>query len=595
MPFLAAAVVVAASYGAGALVAGDGRLTGRDLRGRSTQFALGFGVLAALALLVGVLGAFTRPVLDAIAATFAALGVVAAVRDTRGLRVPEPGPHRPLLAGAAAIAVVDVVLASAPPTSGDATAYHLTAPELWLRSGRVFAIWWDWATFQPFALEMHGAYAMAISDGRGAMVAAAALSALATVPIYGLGREVAGRTAGALAALLWFGQGMFLWEATGAFVELVAAGLIALAVWHLVVFRRSQALRDALLAGAALGLAASTKYHALLFLPALALVALLLRRDRRGGPAAAAAVLLAAAVGLPWYVRNWAVTGNPLYPLADGIFGGKLWGKTDAAWFRDSYAGYGPTSAWKAPLFPLMFLASADRYERGYSFSPAIFLLAPLGAVVGGRWARVFGAGILAYLVVWSVSMHQITRYLVLVLPLATVLASVGLLWAFERRWWRQAAVLVAAATIAVFVAITGLFTWQVGPGVVETESSGAYVQRLTGTYDALKWLDTRLPHGGRVLVTGVRNLYWLHRPYVADYPPLFAPGDPEAAVRRRMRDYDVRYVATLAGVPAAWLRPELRLLAVLRVPVVTSRTLLRRDGTELLRVYAWCRSSCGS
>lgn len=589
MPFVAGLVVVAACHGAGVALTGNGRLVGgRDLRARSTSFALGFAFLGSAALLAGLVGAFTRPVLDGVAAAFALVGAVAAVRDARGARLPEGRVQRWLLGAAVVVVAVDAVLASAPPTSGDATAYHLTAPKLWLGAGRIFTIWWDWATFQPFALELNGAYAGAISDGRGAMVAAALLSGLAAVPVYGLGRELAGRTAGAVAALLFVAQGMFLWEATGLFPEAVGGGLVALGAWHLVRFARGGGLADALYAGAAAGVAASTKYHALLFVVAFALVAGWAARRRA---AAVGAVAAGAAVALPWYVKNLVVTGNPVYPLATSIFGGKLWGAADAAWWPQSYAGYGPTAWWKAPLFPLMFVLEPGRYEKGYSLSLALLLLAPVGAVVGGRVARRLGVGILAYLVLWTAAMHQITRYLVLVLGLAAPLAAIGLLWCLARRdWWRRAALGVAVLTALAAAATTAVFAYQVGPGVAGTISQARYVQRLTGSYDALHWLDVRLPPDGRVLVFGVRNLYWLDRPYVAYYPPLFAPGDGAPYALRQMRRYDVRYVATLAGVPPDWLRPQLRQLATLSVTKVSSRTLLRTEGTESLRVYAWCR-----
>ena len=51
-----------------------------------------------------------------------------------------------------------------------ATRYHLIAPEEWLRSGRIFPVWWDWNTFQPFSTELHQALGQALWNGRAAMV-----------------------------------------------------------------------------------------------------------------------------------------------------------------------------------------------------------------------------------------------------------------------------------------------------------------------------------------------------------------------------------------------------------------------------------------
>ncbi len=60
---------------------------------------------------------------------------------------------------------------------------------------------------------------------------------------------------------------------------------------------------------------------------------------------------------------------------------------------------------------------------------------------------------------------------------------------------------IVAAVTVAPLVAITGLFTWRIAPGALGTESQSHFVQRLTGTYDAFRWMDRNLPPQGRVLV----------------------------------------------------------------------------------------------
>src|SRR5581483_1218729 len=77
-----------------------------------------------------------------------------------------------------------------PPTSGDALAYHLTAPKLWLHSHRMWAIWWNWPTFQPLGVEMHFAYAQALWNGAAAVVVGALLASLGTVAVYGRAREV---------------------------------------------------------------------------------------------------------------------------------------------------------------------------------------------------------------------------------------------------------------------------------------------------------------------------------------------------------------------------------------------------------------------
>jgi 4-amino-4-deoxy-L-arabinose transferase-like glycosyltransferase len=597
VPFLVGVVVLAASYGAGVALTAGGRLPVDDgLRRRASVFALGFVALALVALLLGYLDAFRPAALDPIVLAFGVVGLVAAARELPLARAAwrRLGRLRWLVGAAAAAVGVDAVLATAPPTSGDALAYHLTAPKLWLEAHHMFPIWWDWTTFQPFATEMHFAYAQALWSGASAIVVGAGLGGYSAVCVYGFARELAGRPAGAVGALLWVAQGMFLWEATGGFVELVLSAFVVLAFWHLVVFLRRPTVAEAALAGFALGAAASTKIHALLFAPAL-LAGLLAREGRRAWVGAAAAC--GVAVALPWYLRTWIVTGNPIYPLA---FGGKYWDAASRAAYAGEWRGYGIHGIWHLPIFPVEFLAQTSHYERGYAFGPALFVLPLVALAFRRRWVLWIAAGEVLYLLTWWQGLHQVTRYLLPALALSTAMSGYAAVELWRRRpWGLRADVILAVATAAPFLAITGLFASQVGPGVAGTESTGAFVQRLTGQYDALHWLDTTLPPGGRVLMLGVRNLYWLDRPYVRGTAPLFAFEEPAATTVARMHAFDVRWVAALAGVPPPDVAAHAKLLATLPVQVVTSRTLgrlARQD--EVLRVYAWCAARpdpCGS
>lgn len=590
MPFLAAAAVIAASYGSGKLITGNGTLAIDDgLRRRLTIFTVGYAFLALLVFVLGYAHAFHRSVLVAVALVGAALALPFLPGELRSVRAAwrDAGTLRRPLIAIGLLLLLDVVLASAPPTSGDAIAYHLSAPKEWLHSGRIFPVWWDWNTFQPFSTELHQALGQALWNGRAAMVVTALLGAFSVCCVYGLTRELAGRSAAVVAALVWVAQGMFVWESTGGFVELVLAGFVALAAWHLAVLRRSGRINDALWAGLAAGVAAGTKYHGLIFVGAFALVVVLVTHGRRGP--ALALFAAGAAVALPWYVRNWIVTGNPLYPFAAGVFGGKYLDAGSRYDLNQSLSGYGLPGIWRLPFFPLEFLLHTGRYERGYSFSPALFVLAPVGIVIGGRTARLLGLGILVYLVVWWETMHQITRYLLLVLPFAAVLAGAAAVWLWQRHA-RAVLAAVALVTVVPFAAIAGLFTWRIGPGAVGAQSTSAFVQKQTGTYDAFRWLDRNLPPRGRVLI-GIRDAYWLDRPYAVFDVPLFNFRQKTSDTVARMHHYDVRYLAFVNGQPPTPLVPihhQLRLLARLDVPFVTSRALGRVEH-ETLYVWAWC------
>ncbi len=63
----------------------------------------------------------------------------------------------------------------------------------------------------------------------------------------------------------------------------------------------------------------------------------------------AAALLLAS----PWYLRNLAFTGNPVYPFAYSIFGGAGWSRWRAEWYAQAGTGLGG-QIWQLLLLPVM-------------------------------------------------------------------------------------------------------------------------------------------------------------------------------------------------------------------------------------------------
>lgn len=589
MPYLAAAAVLAAVYGVGMTLTAGGRIGVDDgLRRRLTVLSIGFAALSLTCFSLSVAGGFDRTALLVVTLGGAALAVPFLAAEARALASAwrGAGPARWLLVAAGVVVAFDAFLAAAPPTSGDATAYHLAAPRAWLATGHYIPIWWDLGAFQPFSVEMHFALARVIGGGGGAILFGALIGAYSAACIYALTRTLFGPVSAAVAALLWVGQGMFLWEATGGFVELALSAFVALAVLHFVAFARTRRLADAAWVGLAVGLGAATKYHGLLFLPVFAVLVAFVAHRR---VLAIAAFAVATLVGVPWYVHNWTVTGNPLYPFDSTVLGGKYMDAGSRYDLTQSLQGYGMHGFWRILIFPLEFVLHTDKYERGYSFSPALFVLPLIGAALGRRTARLLLAGALVYVVVWWEAMQQITRYLLPGLALAAPVAG----WAAVELWHRRPrgralAAAIGALTLAPLLAISGLFAWRIGPGSLGIESQARFVQRLTGTYDAFRWMDENLPPQGRVLLND-RDTYWLKRPSAVFTVPLFNFELTPAETVMRMRRFDIRYVAFFENTLPQQLAPlRLHLLARLPVPYVTSRTLGRVEN-KVLDVWAWC------
>jgi hypothetical protein len=308
------------------------RVTGAPDESRATRLVR--AMLWAFALLVVVeaaLGAAGR--LEAYA-TLAALTVVAAAvaLGTRG-RAPGrgTGTREPLTP-------VDVAYLSAIGAAFafrawagihkttflyDTLSYHLHVPATWLAERRleiVPAVFGDPSSaYAPANLELWSAFLMAPlrSDflaGSGQLP----FAALAAAAIVAAVREGGGRRTAALAAALAFLLVPEIWQQLRtAMTDLGMAALLLGGLPFVFRLRRAATAGDLLTAAAALGLAIGTKYVALpLAAPFALALALSVARGRPRPAALAAIVPVVLATGGFWYLRNLAVTGNPLYPVA---------------------------------------------------------------------------------------------------------------------------------------------------------------------------------------------------------------------------------------------------------------------------------------
>lgn len=219
-----------------------------------------------------------------------------------------------------------------PPLAWDSLTYHLTIPAMWVQHGG-YCQWaapdafGDYSRF-PANGELFGAFLLLPFHG-DLLVNLFGLPflLLGAAALHGLASELgASRRAAALAAAVWMVSPPAFAYVTTQYVELPMAAEVFAGWLFALRFGRTRAPVDAVLAGAAFGLAVGTKHLALV--PAAIGVLwglwLLVRHRARVVPGLGGGLLAAAVVGAPWYLRNWIETGNPVYPFQVTVGGSVL-------------------------------------------------------------------------------------------------------------------------------------------------------------------------------------------------------------------------------------------------------------------------------
>jgi hypothetical protein len=346
-----------------------------------------------------------------------------------------------LLVGAMTLwATLDVLIANlcgpVLPVS-DAPIYHLYFPVRWWQSGRLELaptpfgesaapyfpananVWFTWLLL-PWSSEL------------AAKVGQWPFLWIAMGSVFGLARELGVcRPAAGLAAALWGTGTLPVLNSGFADVDLVLAAWYLVATWFLVRYARDHKPADLICCSLSMGAALGTKTIAVLFVPILLLSAAVVtwKRARRWSHGA----LLLFGVTVPagfWYIRNTLLTGNPLYPLDQEVFGFPAlhgWYRREALLTSDYHI---PTTNWQALLLLLL---------RGLDPVLVPFWIAGVAAaVLAARRDRILplfvvGVGVLHIALFWWVNPYQTQdRFLFAAFGLLAV--PVALL--FERIPW---------------------------------------------------------------------------------------------------------------------------------------------------------------
>lgn len=268
-----------------------------------------------------------------------------------------------------------------------------------------------------------------------------ALLSLANLPVaYLLGREIGGRRAGWLAALLLGLSPAFSSWASSGYVDLPMAFFYTLAALFALRMWRRGHWADALLAGGMIGLAAWTKNAALVGVGVLALWVLAARvYGRISWRAVVAAGVGCAAIAAPWYLRNLALD-LPIIPAT--------------AWVD---------RAEQSIDLLLIFLTRPTIYGvTGIVMFAGLLLTG--GLVVyrwraAPAWAVMLLWWVLPLYVAWWLFVSYDPRFLLLFLPVMSIMGA----WWLLRLWdWLPGSVrpVLLAAGLVLVVVITVQNTW---------------------------------------------------------------------------------------------------------------------------------------
>ena len=402
---LVAALVALASLGYGCCLlrlARPGEGTG-PLAALLLSFGLGSGTLSLAMLALGLLGGlYLGPVMFVLVGGLA-LGVAGGLRSLTGLAGALPGKLRSArvkglpfgqvgaVAAIAGLALLNALAALAPVLDGDALAYHLAVPHIYLQQHRIAPIPSIPFSYLPLGVQMLYLPCLALGSGPAAQLLHVLFGLASAGVVACLARRFYGARTAALAALLFYSLTDVSAETALARVDL-AVTFYALLAFLYYTLARGRA-RWLVLAGVFAGLSAGSKYTGLVVPLLLTVVAFFgwtgehRGTEGNGERALFAVTLPALLVAAPWYLRNLAWTGNPCFPAFTTLLGRGPLVPEQSAWLQQSTWSYAPIARTLANflLVPVLLVFRHGAFASG-RIGPLFLVYLPLFIAV--RWRR---------------------------------------------------------------------------------------------------------------------------------------------------------------------------------------------------------------
>lgn len=503
---------------------------------------LGWGLLIYANFLLGALGGLYPTAawgLIALAVLLCLFEFPLLIQDLKHLfRPQEPGERSLAFWGGGAalltVALLLVVAALSPRIPHDAMVYHLNIPRIYADAHGFIAI--PYHIFSNMFLNMEMLYMTPLLMGDYVIgnLTHLVLGVASALFLYGFARGILGPAVAMLATLMFVLTPTALDLAPVCMVDLGMTFYFLLAVGCFWKWKSEGSRAWFILLGVFAGVFAGIKYTSITGLIAVSGVIAVAgmsspgRRINRTAESLMLFVVIVSAFLAPYFVKNYLIADNPVYPLFSDLLGGR-WlvpGQEEklAAVHLNEY-GMG-RSLWNLLALPWNVTMRGGYFREILTplwliFLPGFVLLRPKPSLL--KWIILLCA---IYFAAWAFS-AQNARFLLPIFPFLSLLAAWTIVELARRSFLASRG---AGITYTVFMAAALGLVWlciavsyllpipsEYGPVVWGKESREDYLSRTVFDYAALTYMNENLPKNAKLMFVFENRAFFCDRPYIGD------------------------------------------------------------------------------
>ena len=542
--------------------------------------AAGFAVLFLSVLILGLSHLLYAPVIWGIVGVWAALGCREVIRykgaigeSVRGIRLRVRSIHLWLIALLVAGQALGFIRSLAPPHgAADPLAYQLALPALFLSKHYLSFEPTVTGALYPSNMGLLYIVCLALANSSLAQVMHWLMGVLTCLALVGFCGRYLDRRSGLWAATIFGFVPIVVFFGPRGFIDVGLCFFQLMAFWGLLNWVVTRQLQMLVLAGLLTGVAMGVKHQgiATIFLgfPIVAIAGVI--RGRSWSETLWNALAYAALALLfvsPWYIRSYLMAANPVWPLANGFFGGMEFGHAPTvlslpvqfAEGGDRRWGLIPFLDWLHLRWPSMSPWSWTFSPRGWQKAIGVYFAALLPALLlYCREKRVYllaGFCVAYYLVVVG-ALHMNPRYGLVLIAFLSALCG----YLAERLYSSGLPGLRQVFAVGFFCTGVLNLCWgyflarPVFDVVMGVESRESFLQRHEGNYRVFQYANENFPESAVVLLQGIVKGFYLQHTYLWDHrhQPILsyeACRDAEDLLQV-MLDHDITHIVRMIQIP---------------------------------------------
>lgn len=410
-----------------------------------------------------------------------------------------------------------------PPLDYDTLEYHLGVPAQYIKAHGLIYLPYNVFSNFPLHLEMLYTLGLLLNGPILAKMIHFLFLLLILLTIFLLGNRIS-QTSGLLAALIFVNIPIVSITSAKAYNDLGLTlwGLLSIYVlWQWLEKRDKKFL---ILAGLFSGSALATKYTAIIFflIPLTIFILLVSFKEKKGARYpfinATIFIIISLIVVSPWYLKNLAYTGNPIFPFAYKVFGGRNWGEFEAQRFKQQHRVN--LSDFKMVLEAPRKIILGEEGDIGVTilfFLPFLLLIKnPPGAI------KCFSLYSFFYFLVWAFFTHRISRFLIPTLPLLAIIASYGIFYFLKIKRYIGYSLIALLIIGLAFNSSRLLYQFALIhplPFISGKDSEKEYLQKIFYLYPAIDFINTSLPQDSKILFIAEARTFYCERPFLVNTP----------------------------------------------------------------------------